>query len=282
MKSILKAVRSAKDSKTQISIGAQPVNEFTDFAKLLSGGFPVEFPLGVTDTDLGGPGPIQQRVLLRLLKMYDGRVAKNPYLLLWLTNMRMRHSTCGNVSARAKRETSSALVNVLNSEQFIRDCTIAEQNPNGSEARALVRQLGPLIRLAGSKVPWGPLERLSASYHLYSMYHIFGYPAFFITFAPKVLDSVLVLRFGQMQSQEGPVELELPENLQHKVRMLSNNTVAQARAYALIVEAVAEVLFGLAAHHTKKKTHKPVSCETMFTTCTERCREIIYITYYYI
>ena len=90
------------------------------------------------------------------------------------------------------------------------------------------------------------------------MYHIFGYPAFFITFAPKVLDSVLVLRFGQMQSQEGPIELELPENLQHKVRMLSNNTVAQARAYALIVEAVAEVLFGLAAHHTKKKTHKPV------------------------
>ena len=74
VKSILKAVRSAKDSKTQISIGAQPVNEFTDFAKLLSGGFPVEFPLGVTDTDLGGPGPIQQRVLLRLLKIFDGRV----------------------------------------------------------------------------------------------------------------------------------------------------------------------------------------------------------------
>ena len=54
------------------------------------------------------------------------------------------------------------------------------------------------------------------------------------------------------------VDLELPENLQKRVALLTSNTVAQARAYALIVRLVAEVLFGIPATHTVKKSHKPV------------------------
>ena len=53
-------------------------------------------------------------------------------------------------------------------------------------------------------------------------------------------------------------DLKLPENLQKRVALLTSNTVAQARAYFLIVRLVAEVLFGIPATHTVKKSRKPV------------------------
>ena len=69
----------------------------------------------------------------------------------------------------------------------------------------------------------------------------------------------LVTRFAQMQSGKlEQVDLKLPENLQKRVALLTSNTVAQARAYALIVRLVAEVLFGIPATHTVRKSHKPV------------------------
>ena len=97
---ILQAVKQAKKETrtTMIEVEAKPICEFTEFSKMLSGGFPAEFPLGVEPEDLGGPGPMKKAQLHRMLKFYDGRVAKNPVLLLWLTNMRMRHKAIGATS----------------------------------------------------------------------------------------------------------------------------------------------------------------------------------------
>ena len=257
---ILQAVKQAKkETRTTIEVESKPICEFTEFSKMLSGGFPAEFPLGVTPEDLGGPGPMKNAQLHRMLKFYDGRVAKNPVLLLWLTNMRMRHKAIGATSAYARKESQEQLVRFMNHEQFERDCLVAEQDPSSTEAKELVQRVGPLLRLAGSKVPWGPLERLSATYHMYAMYHIFGPPAFFITFAPKTITNGLVLKFGCMQAdEETEVDLHLPENLQRRVELLASNTIAQARAYSLIVRLVAEQLFGIPCTHHVRTTHKPV------------------------
>ena len=257
---VLQAVKEAKkETRCTIEVAAKPICEFTEFPRMLSGGFPAEFPLGVTDEDLGGPGPLKQAVLNRLLKFYDGRVAKNPILLLWLTNMRMRHKAIGTTSAYARKESQEQLVRFMNSRSFEIDCAIAEQDPTSEEAQELVRRVGPFLRLAGSKVPWGPLERLSATYHLYALYHTFGPPGFFITFAPKTITNAMVLKFGCMQAGEViTADLNLPENLQRRVELLASNTIAQARAYSLIVRMVAEILFGIPCTHTVKKTRKPV------------------------
>ena len=256
---ILQAVKQAKkETRTTIEVEAKPICEFTEFSKMLSGGFPAEFPLGVEPEDLGGPGPMKNAQLHRMLKFYDGRVAKNPVLLLWLTNMRMRHKAIGATSAYARKESQEQLIRFMNHEQFEHDCLIAEQDPSSTEAKELVQRVGPLLRLAGSKVPWGPLERLSATYHMYAMYHIFGPPAFFITFAPKTITNGLVLKFGCMQAaDETEVDLKLPENLQRRVQLLASNTIAQARAYSLIVRLVAELLFGIPCTHHVRTTHKP-------------------------
>ena len=276
---VLQAVREAKkDKSVTIEIDDKPLNEFSEFSKMLSGAFPAEFPLGVTDEQLGGSGPMKKSTLTRLLKFYDGHIAKNPVLLLWLADMRIRHKSVATTTAYVKKQSREELVAYMNTDEFDNLSKIAELNPNSAEAKELVRRVGPLIRLAGSKVPWGPLERLSATVHLYALSHTFGPPSLFITFAPKTLTNKLVLKFGLMQSGENQfagdeedlkrrlksgkifaeVELSMPENLQRRVEVLSANTIAQARAYSLIVRTVAEVLFGIPCTHTVKKTRKPV------------------------
>ena len=194
VRKVLEAVKTAKETKTSITIGDDPINEFNGFCRMLSEGFPCEFPLGVTEADLNGAGPLKNGVLQRLLKFYDGRLAKNEVLHLWLTNMKMRHRALASMSAYAKKRSQEELVRVMNSDQFDVDCAIATQDPESQEAKELVRSLGPFIKLAGAQVPWGPLERLSAVYHLYALYHTFGPPSFFITFAPKTLNNDIVLR----------------------------------------------------------------------------------------
>ena len=279
---VLQAVRKAKkDKSVTIELDDKPLNEFSEFSRILSGAFPAEFPLGVTDEQLGGSGPMKKSTLIRLLKFYDGRIAKNPVLLLWLADMRIRHKSVVTTTAYVKKQSREKLVTFMNTDEFDNLTTIAELDPNSEEAKQLVKCIGPLIRLAGSKVPWGPLERLSATVHLYALYHTFGPASFFITFAPKTLTNKLVLKFGLMQSGANQcdtdlsilevlkrqmksgeiiseVELSMPENLQRRVELLSSNTIAQARAYSLIVKAVAELLFGIPCTHTVKKTRKPV------------------------
>ena len=216
---VCKAVVEAKRStKTTIEVGEVPVNEYKEFATLLSGAFPVEFPLGIRDDDLGGGGGlISKKHLHRLVRFYDGRVAKNETLLMYLCNAISRHRSQSNVTARVRKDSAAKLVELANSEKFQHDSAIAEKDPESEEAKELVKQISPLVQLAGGKVPWSPLERLSATHHMYALYHTFGPPAFFVTFAPKTLTNELVLTFGLIQGDPGDTtDLRLPENLQHR------------------------------------------------------------------
>ena len=193
----------------------------------------MEFPLGVTAADLGGGGgPPQKNRMHRLIRFYDGRVAHNETLLMYLCNVSSRHAAQANVMARTKRGAAEKLVDITNSDQFHIDCAVAAKDPESDEAKELVCLIAPLIRLAGQPVPWSPLERLSATYHLYSLYHTFGPPSFFITFAPKTLTNELVLTFGMMQANDKAktIDMTLAKNLQYRVKLLSSNTVAQGRA----------------------------------------------------
>ena len=219
VKAVCKAVSAAKATKTSITLGSVPVNEYKNFAEILAGGFPVEFPLGVTADDIGGGGGvIKKNHLHRLMRFYDGRVAKNETLLMYLCNVEMRHSSQSNVTARVRKDSAAKLVNVTNSDQFHHDCAVAEKDPESEEAKELVKTVAPLIRLAGAQVRWGPLERLSATHHLYALYHTFGPPSFFVTFAPKTLTNELVLKFGQMQANGDykDIDMKLPRNLQYR------------------------------------------------------------------
>lgn len=186
-----KAAASLKETTATIKIHNDPVNEFNGFAELLSLAFPLCFPLGLTDLDFCSSGPMKKLQLERLLKFYDGRASKNDRLLLYLAQMFMRHRAISNITAKTKIDSGKDLVTYLNSEQYDIDCNAAAVNPKGTAGKILRTKIGPLIRLTGGKVPWGPLERLGAVSHLYAMHHTFGPPTFFVTFSPKVSSTTI-------------------------------------------------------------------------------------------
>ena len=239
------------------TVESTPINEFSDLARILSNAFPTEFPFGVTPEELGSTGSMLKRVLRRLTRVYDGRVAHNYVLLMYIANLMYRHASLAATSARVDQESSAEVVNILNHPEWRERAEIVANNPSGPEAKELIKQISPLVRLAGKKVPWSPMERLSASYHIYAMYHVFGAPAFFITFSPKTLTNQLMLSFGMMQSPDETVDLQLPKHLQHRVKLLTSNTIAQARAYELMLDAVVTVLFGIQPESRSHKTHMP-------------------------
>ena len=249
------------DTKTVKSIlDNDPINEFTHMPQILSGAFPHEFPFGVSQDDLGGPASLKKRVLRRLTRVYDGRVSHNYHLLVYLGNMILRHKSVGATSARVEVDCSQPLVKYLNQPDFDATSKAIAKNPDGDEARALVKKVSPWVRLAGRKVPFSPMERLSSAYHLYAFYHHLGLSSYFITLAPKTLTNQLMLRFGTFQDdtqKESYEELDLPEHLQSRVKLLTSNTIAQARAYEVIVTAVCSVLFGIKPDSDCRKTHKP-------------------------
>lgn len=245
-----------------------PINEFTHMPQILSGAFPHEFPFGVSQDDLGGPASLKKRVLRRLTRIYDGRVSHNYHLLVYLGNMLLRHKSVGATSARVELDCAKPLVKFLNRPEWEEKASVIAKNPDGQEARALVKKISPWVRLAGRKVPWSPMERLSSAYHLYAFYHHLGLSAYFITLAPKTLTNQLMLRFGTFQdrTRDSFEDLDLPEHLQSRVKLLTSNTIAQARAYEVILTAVCTVLFGIKPESNCRKTHKPVA--GLFGTAT--------------
>ena len=113
---VLDAVKKAKkDKSVTIELDDKPLNEFSEFSRILSGAFPAEFPLGVTDEQLGGSGPMKKSTMKRLLKFYDGRIAKNPVLLLWLADMRIRHKSVATTTAYVKKQSREKLVTYMHS-----------------------------------------------------------------------------------------------------------------------------------------------------------------------
>ena len=207
------STQSPTDTETlRATVEGTPINEFTHFPEILSQAFPMEFPFGVTADDIGSTGTILKRVLRRLTRVYDGRISHNYVLLLFIANVLYRHAGLRSTNTRVNYESSEKVVEMLNQPEWRARAAVVANNPTGPEAKELVKQISPLVRLAGKKVPWSPMERLSAAYHIYALYHHFGPPAFFITFAPKTLTNQLMLVFGKMQSPESQVNLTLPQH----------------------------------------------------------------------
>ena len=249
----------SNDTETLHSIiGRTPINEFTHLPKILGNAFPMEFPFGVTTAQLGSTGTVLKRVLRRLTRIYDGRVSHNYMLLMYMANLVYRHAGLASTSARVDNDCSDEVIRIINDPDWKERSQTVMSNPTGPEAKKLIKEISPLVRLAGKRVPWSPMERLTASHHIYALYHTFGAPAYFITFAPKTLTNQLMLTFGEMQNpEENHVSLTLPQHLQRRVQLLTSNTVAQARAYQVILDAVTSILFGIKSESNSKKTHEP-------------------------
>jgi len=178
----------------------QPMNDYMEQSNILYGAFPTVFPLGM---GVGiSPGPLDLKTRRFLLQHFSRRPAKNQLLLIHLHNVKQRADT-GRVMAASVRTDQSRLnrfFEIVNNSDYAERLAFAIQNPTSDAAKALIRQLAPLIMMTASKIPFSPLERgTRAASELLSMVRFYGLPNCFLTigFDEKRLAIIARIAFSQ-------------------------------------------------------------------------------------
>ena len=114
-------------------------------------------------------------------------------MLFLLFNQSQRHAAAKGVASAVKARKAQEFIDLVNNPEFQTLLNEAVQNPEGDTAAQISRQLLPLLRVSGGKVPFGSVERAQSLSKMYSMVHLFGLPSWFITIAPSEPDSVLTM-----------------------------------------------------------------------------------------
>ena len=165
-------------------------------------------------------------------------------------------------------------------------------NPNGNEAKSILKLIDSLLKINGGKVLGSPGERKMAIGTIISMVQFFGCPSVFFTFAPDDIHSALTLRMScptKYGNHQFPaVDYGFEKNLQNRNMsprstkimddqidiselnlhyLLNNNPVAAAHVFKLTLEAIFEILFGIVPDYLTKITI-PISkrCKGIFGT----------------
>ena len=242
--------KDSVDGAMPIHIQNKPVNEYTNSPELLHLAFPLLFPLGITWRQIRSCGLMKQGTIRRLLCSSDGRFARNKSFLFTINNQKMRHQNNLSASLRidTNTEMSTKFVEFINSEEYDRLCIAAAANPKGKEARVLLSKIRPMISISGTSTKWSPLERAACKGKLFSMAQTFSPFALFATLSPKALDCDLVIKNAAAQlgltDDEHIEKLKLPSGLNERVRMVSENPVAQARAFQHIIDGFCKIIVG--------------------------------------
>ena len=88
------------------------------------------------------------------------------------------------------------LATLLESPTFDDKLKSSIKDPDGFEARYILKTLTPLLRTIGKHIPWGPLERSNELSVLYSMQQRYVPHSLFITFSQISATQPLVIRLG--------------------------------------------------------------------------------------
>ena len=159
----------------------------------------------------------------------------------------------------------------------------AKEDPKSPEAKELFAVTLPMLKIAGSDVPFGPLQSARLVPKIYAMGHRFHAHTVFLTLAPNDIEHPLVLRLsypsvdnksfpfnGQHKegdSTNGPSFVEvlrecppreewfdIPISRMAKDRLVSANPVAAALIFERLTKVILEDLIGLTQVQHVKKT----------------------------
>ena len=240
--------KDGDDSVVEVHMTGPRTNEFFDNHTLLAGAFPYLFPLGITAKQMGTRGFMQKQVVKRLLCLCDERFATCSDFLFLLMNQKLRHDTVRQINFRLDKKSSMVkkFLELVNAPDFAGRLKYAVLHPKLKSSKKLYRELMPLIKLTGGRVKWTALERQQSVSHLYAMAESLGAPYLFITFSPKVIENELCLRFAVFQNglEKELLTLKLNGQIAERGLLLSDNPVAAARAFQLMVEAFMDIFVG--------------------------------------
>jgi hypothetical protein len=199
---------------------------------------------------------LQTTSLRHLLLFHDNRFAESQELLFYLFNVKMRHLTLSNTSMYVKSNPSSiedvmALINDPNFEEKLRH---AKSNPNSKAAKDLVQRLKRHLCRSSSRLPFTSFERNLHLSQLVAYCRHFGLPSWFVTISPAEMDSKLVLKMANGETE--------CIDLKTRQKIVNSNPVAAAEVFYRTVNKVLEHLIGLPSTDAVRKDHPKVKSRT--------------------
>lgn len=128
-----------------------PVNEFEANDEILVDLFPQEFLLG---RNFPTKGTLPEKEVLHLLRQRTCAFSHNARLIFLLFNQKQRHLHSSTVAGFALGNPTKMeeLGQLMKDPEFLKMVEAAALNAEGDEAKAVLKQLAPLVRVMGQKV----------------------------------------------------------------------------------------------------------------------------------
>ena len=216
-----------------------------------------------------------------MLQHFSCRFARDSDFILYVGNQHQRHSALAatKLASKVHNKRAQEFEDLVNSPDFPERLEAAVKDPNSRASRELMKQLLPLISIAGRHVPWSSTERGSCIGMMLAMARRYGPPSCFLTIAPDDVHDPTCIRLAVThQSNESfpAMTHDFMESLQRgddefayaggslglkedQLQSLAANCpAATSMGYQNLIDAVLSALYGLpAASHTRKS--KPPS-----------------------
>jgi len=277
--SITKLTGVSHNSSAQIPTSkrnSSALNTLNNFNFILTGSNPDTFLFGNAykrNTDL------MTSQIQHLLNQYTTHAACNTTLLFHLFNVRQRHQNINGVSSTLKGDKVSMnkFVSLFDNSKFKCQLTQAVANPEGDDAKIIIRSVLPLLRASGRNTSFGSMERQSGVSHMTAMTRKYGPASTFVTIAPDDIsnltgfrltfrsinntsfpatmtkDDVDKIRQGSDIIGEGNVKL--PTSYRNRVKAVINNPHASSKEYKKLIEQVFGILVNIPVSYQQRKSY---------------------------
>jgi len=170
--------------------GEEPIVEWDENDKLLSGAFPHLFLLG-----RGPPkGSMKQSFLNHCFRFYDGRF-EDPIWIATAFNQKQRHACIRNTARVSSKNPAlfEMLGKLANSKDFKDKLIKARDDPDSDEAKRLNAKICRIFSMVGKAIPFSPFERASTRPMLAAMQLLYSTSTLFHTGSPPEFEDLTVL-----------------------------------------------------------------------------------------
>ena len=251
-----------------------PTNEFSENDVLFVETFPHLFPLG---KGMPFKGSIPQDYVKHLLGQGTNQFAEDAAFVFTVCDQIRRHQTVRSVNCRAKRNPRSMeqFATLTKDPGYAQKVDAAVNNPEGKEAREVLKGFQHFLDLGGAPVPYSSFESASGVSKVYAMSQFHGCLNVYMTISVDDSHSALALRlcvpvkstnanadfpasdagFLEALSQgESLFEEKIPIGNAELMKMINANPVAAVLFFKHLIEAVYECLLRILPDRLTRRT----------------------------
>ena len=158
-----------------------PMDEFTQSNEILTGSNPDVFILG--NAYGRTKGALSEKEATHLLLQFTNNASSCRTLLFLLFDQRQRHSVIGQMHVKIRQDAAAfeKFTKLFTSEGFQTKLRMGIANPEGKQAKEVLKKLIPVLTSGGKKTVFGALERRAAAGEILAMGRAYGAASNFLT-----------------------------------------------------------------------------------------------------